>query len=150
LSQFNPAKRVCTLSAVGTNRASDTGPTIEAELQEMLTSLERMSSDMKELVVSLSCYTPLLHEPYSTHLWLENCMFGREAEKERIVDFLLDLAPVGTEDLGVLPVIGQKRVGKSTLVEHVCYDERVCNNFSMIVFIDESNILDENLYPIPL
>ncbi|KAF0926065.1 hypothetical protein E2562_021781 [Oryza meyeriana var. granulata] len=28
------------------------------------------------------------------------------------------------DDLGVLPITGPAKVGKSTLVEHVCYDER--------------------------
>ncbi|XP_004972148.2 disease resistance protein RGA2 [Setaria italica] len=126
LSQFNPAKRLCTVSARTTtaNVASDDTRRegdAEAELREVLTSLERMANDMKELVVFLSCYPPTRREPYSGHLWLENRMFGREAEQERIMSFLLETEPpVGTEDLGVLPVIGRARVGKSTLVEHVC------------------------------
>ncbi|KAK8453557.1 hypothetical protein SEVIR_5G303232v4 [Setaria viridis] len=151
LSQFNPAKRLCTVSARTTtaNVASDDTRRegdAEAELREVLTSLERMANDMKELVVFLSCYPPTRREPYSGHLWLENRMFGREAEQERIMSFLLETEPpVGTEDLGVLPVIGRARVGKSTLVEHVCLDERVRKHFSLIVFLGEGDIEDGNL-----
>ncbi|XP_066311337.1 uncharacterized protein [Miscanthus floridulus] len=57
LSQFNPAKRLCTFSARTTTRtrtntaSEDTRREAEAELQEVLTVvLERMASDMKELV----------------------------------------------------------------------------------------------------
>ena len=60
-------------------------------------------------------------------------MFGREAETERIIDFLLQREPPGEHNLGVLPVVGQGKVGKSTIVEHVCSDVRVRDHFSQIV-----------------
>jgi GTPase SAR1 family protein len=41
--------------------------------------------------------------------------------------------------VGVLPVIGRARVGKSTLVEHVCLDERVRSHFSLIVFLGDGD-----------
>ncbi|KAF8678612.1 hypothetical protein HU200_046231 [Digitaria exilis] len=103
-----------------------------------------MAIDMKELVMFLSCYSPTRREPYSGHLWLANRMFGREAEQEKIIRFLLEPEPSGTESLGVLPVIGRARVGKSTLVEHVCLDERVRRHFSLIVFfLGEGDIEDD-------
>lgn len=148
LSEFNPAKRICILPARTTTTttttvtASYTAGEAEAELQEALVDLERMASDMKELVQFLSCYPPLFREPCSRLLWLENRMFGREAEYERIVSFLLEPEPVGAHDLAVLPVIGSTRVGKSTLVEHVWRDERVRKHFSLIVFFRESDIVD--------
>ncbi|AQK97873.1 Disease resistance protein RGA2 [Zea mays] len=151
LSQFNPAKRLCTISAWTTTRANmapqDTTREGEAELQEVLTVLERMASDMKELVVFLSSYPPTRREPRSGHLWLENRMFGRDAEQERIINFLLEPEPAHAEYLGVLPVIGRARIGKSTLVEHVCLDERVRNHFSLIVFLAESDTKDGEQSP---
>ncbi|XP_066311336.1 disease resistance protein RGA2-like [Miscanthus floridulus] len=155
LSEFNPAKRVRIIPARTTttttmDTASYTGREAEAELQEALIDLERMASDMKELVLFLSCYPPLLREPYSRHLWLENRMFGREAEYERIIRFLLEPEPAGAQDLAVLPVIGPTRVGKSTFVEHVWRDERVRKHFSLIVFFGESEIVDGKLHLMPL
>lgn len=152
LSEFGPAKRLCTLPA-SSRAATATGPGAEAaELQQVLVYLERMASDMKELVLLLSCYPPLPREAYivSSHQWLEHRMFGREAELERIVSFLLQPEPPGTEDLGVLPMVGRASIGKSTLVEHVCYDERVRSHFSMIVFFSKGNAMDENLHLMPL
>ena len=158
LSEFNPAKRVRIIPARTTTTtttrrmvtASYTGREAEAELQEALIDLERMASDMKELVLFLSCYPPLLREPYSRHLWLENRMFGRDAEYESIIRFLLEPEPAGAQDLAVLPVIGPARLGKSTLVEHVWRDERVRQHFSLIVFFGESDIVGENLHLTPL
>jgi hypothetical protein len=151
LSQFNPAKRLCTLSAWTTTRTNmalqDTAREGEAELQEVLTVLERMASDMKELVVFLSCYPPTRREPHSGHLRLKNRMFGRESEQERIIGFLLEPEPARAEYLGVLPVIGRARIGKSTLVEHVCLDERVRSHFSLIVFLAESDTKDGKQSP---
>jgi len=151
-SLFNPAKRLCTVSArttLASTAPEDTGREGEAEseLQEMVAGLERMASDMKELVVFLSCYPPARREPYSGHLWLENRMFGREAEQEKIISFLLGPEPAGAEGPGVLPVIGRPRVGKSTLVEHVCLDERVRGHFSLIVFFGQGDIEDGKLSP---
>ncbi|CAO2166216.1 unnamed protein product [Urochloa humidicola] len=154
LSQFNPAKRVCTdlSSAKASTTASllassGTGCEAEAELQEVLAGLELMASDMKELVVFLSSYPPLSRELYIGHLCLQNRMFGREAEQEMIISFLLEPELSGAEDLGVLPVIGRARVGKSTLVEHVCLDERVRKHFSSIVFLGEGDIDDGKVLP---
>ncbi|WVZ69036.1 hypothetical protein U9M48_017891 [Paspalum notatum var. saurae] len=155
LSEFNPAKRLCILPATTTTTttttvASYTGREAEAKLREVLVDLERMAGDMKELVLLLSCYPLLLREPCSTYQWVENRMFGREAEQERIVSFLLEPPGppgAGTQDLGVLPVFGRTGVGKSTLVEHVCCDERVRSHFSRIVFFSKMiNAMDENLH----
>uniref|UniRef100_A0A0E0C7A5 Disease resistance N-terminal domain-containing protein n=1 Tax=Oryza meridionalis TaxID=40149 RepID=A0A0E0C7A5_9ORYZ len=84
-------------------------------------------------------YPHINRQPYSQHLILEKCMFGRQAEIERITNFLLRES-LGAESLGVLPIIGPARVGKSTLVEHICYDERVRSFFSSIVFCSGSDI----------
>ncbi|CAO2194539.1 unnamed protein product [Urochloa humidicola] len=143
LSQFNPAKRVCTTDLPATKTKEREA---EADLQEVLAGLERMAGDMKELVVFLSSYPPLSREPYSRHLWLQNRMFGREAEQERIISFLLEPEPaLLAGNLGVLPVIGEARVGKSTLVEHVCLDERVRKHFSLIVLLGVGDIDDGKL-----
>jgi hypothetical protein len=58
----------------------------------------------------------LPRQPYSMYLLLDNRMFGRQMEMEHIMNFLHQ----GADHLAVLPI----NVGKSTLVEHVCIDER--------------------------
>jgi hypothetical protein len=48
----------------------------------------------------------------------------------------LNTQPCGSEELEVLPIVGPYRVGKSTLVSHVCKNERVHDHFSEILFLD--------------
>ncbi|RCV24107.1 hypothetical protein SETIT_5G057900v2 [Setaria italica] len=79
-----------------------------------------------------------LLEPYSTYLFMERCMFGRQSEKEHIVNFLL--SPCSSLD--ILPVIGPIYVGKNTLVEHACREEIVRRNFSKILHFSSDDLMD--------
>ncbi|KAF8762236.1 hypothetical protein HU200_009789 [Digitaria exilis] len=72
---------------------------------------------------------PVARQPYTTHLFMEQCMFGRRIEKEHIINFLMH--PRSSFD--VLPVIGPSYVGKRTLVEHACREEVVKTNFPCIL-----------------
>ncbi|TVU02987.1 hypothetical protein EJB05_51489, partial [Eragrostis curvula] len=104
------------------------------KLEKMLDSLETLMCDMREFVVFLEGYPRICRQPYSTYLILDKVMFGRQMELETVLNFLLRPEAAGDGNPGVLPVVGIKGVGKSTLVEHVCLDERVCRHFSPIVF----------------
>ncbi|KAK3159989.1 hypothetical protein QOZ80_1BG0053850 [Eleusine coracana subsp. coracana] len=97
-------------------------------LSVMVESLEAALRNMREFVVLLNGCPRVSRQPYSAYLFMESCMFGRQMEKEAIVSFLLQPA----RDLAVLPIIGPHDVGKRTLVEHVCLDERVRVRFTEI------------------
>jgi hypothetical protein len=92
-------------------------------------SLESALTDMREFVVLLVTCPRITRQPYSTYLFMETCMFGRQVEKEQIIGFL---SQPSYQDLDVLPIIGPNGVGKRTLVEHVCLDERVRERFAKI------------------
>ncbi|XP_044318882.1 uncharacterized protein [Triticum aestivum] len=49
------------------------------------------------------------------------------------------------DHLAVLPIVGPRKVGKSTLVEHVCNDERVRNHFSQILFFNGDVLKDASV-----
>ncbi|RLN29656.1 hypothetical protein C2845_PM05G19730 [Panicum miliaceum] len=69
-----------------------------------------------------------------------------KAEMEQTIYFLLQKdEPPGEFSLGVLPIIGRGKVGKSTLVEHVCYDVRVRHHFSQIVLFSGNKFIEEKL-----
>jgi hypothetical protein len=71
------------------------------------------------------------------HLLVEKCMFGRQMEMEAVINFLLHTQSCSSSNVDrfdVLPIVGAARAGKSTLVAHVCEDERVRDHFSRIVF----------------
>jgi hypothetical protein len=105
-------------------------------LKHALDNLNSMILDVKELVVFLTSYPCLYRQPYSMHLLLSNCMFGRQMETQLVISFLLNKQPRSSEELEVLPIVGPYRVGKSTLVSHVCKDERVRDHFSQILFLN--------------
>ncbi|TKV97483.1 hypothetical protein SEVIR_9G497800v4 [Setaria viridis] len=143
LSRFNPAKRVRVPS--GDPEACRASAARLRELRQAVRGLEAMIGDMKEFVVFLTTH-PLLHrQPYSAHLFVDKCMFGRHMEKERIMEFLLQPEPPGAARLGVLPIVGPAHIGKSTLVEHVCHDERVRDHFSLILFYRGKSLVDETV-----
>jgi hypothetical protein len=126
LSRLNSAKRLCFPDDGGA-----------AELRRMVDRLGSMIADMKEFVVFLSGYPRVCRQPRSGHLLLEKLMFGRQREMEQVVGFLLRAESNG---VGVLPVVGPARVGKSTLVEHVCHDERVRSHFSSILLLSGDDL----------
>ncbi|CAO2183035.1 unnamed protein product [Urochloa humidicola] len=101
------------------------------KLEKMIDGLEKLMGDMLEFAVFLHGYPRICRQPYSTYLILGNVMFGRQTEMETVINFLL--RPEANESPGVLPIVGVARIGKSTLVEHVCLDERVRSYFSSIV-----------------
>lgn len=140
LSKFNFAKRL--------RLPSDANKQTLQELERVLDSLRTMILDVSELVVFLTTYPRLHRQPYSTHLLLGRCMFGRQMEVELVINFLLQTQACSGSILGrcdVLPIVGPGGVGKSTLVAHVCDDERVRHHFSQIVFLRHGSCWDKEI-----
>lgn len=127
-------RRLSSAKASGAAAAMD-------ELGEVVSRLEAAIGDMDEFLVFLGSYSParVFSQPYSTYLFLDNFMFGRQIELQRITGFLLQRNHEGDHhrlpDLEVLQVIGRRGSGKRTLVEHACADERVRARFSVIIRI---------------
>ncbi|XP_052141561.1 putative disease resistance protein RGA3 [Oryza glaberrima] len=146
LSHFCPLKRFC----ISTRTWKILSQVLEKkELQEMLDHLQSVVSDMQEFVVLMSSYPRMSRQPYGSYLLLENCMFGRQIEKERIINFLLEThRPDCSKGIDVLPIIGPCRVGKTTLVEHVCHDEMVRKCFSKILMYGADSIECGELVPL--
>ncbi|CAL5077667.1 unnamed protein product [Urochloa decumbens] len=108
-------------------------------------NLSSIILDMKEFVVFLMSYPHMYRQPYSMHLLLGNCMFSRQMETELVINFLLDAQPHCSQELEVLPIIGPAKVGKSTLVAHVCKNERVQEHFSKILLLDDNDFTHNEL-----
>ncbi|CAL5092046.1 unnamed protein product [Urochloa decumbens] len=115
------------------------------QLEDAHDNLSSIIVDMKEFVVFLMSYPHMYRQPYSMHLLLGNCMFYRQIEAEFVVNFLLDTQPHGSQELEVLPIIGPAKVGKSTLVAHVCKNERVRDHFSKILLLRDHDFIDADL-----
>ncbi|CAL5089609.1 unnamed protein product [Urochloa decumbens] len=116
----------------------------QQKLTEAISSLEITIADASELVVLLAGCPRLCRQPYTMYLLLEKCMFGRQMEVEQIMDFLLQAEGPGAESPSVLPIIGPRRVGKSTVIEHACNDERVRRSFSKIMCFSDNGMKSGN------
>ncbi|KAL6845060.1 hypothetical protein ACP4OV_024555 [Aristida adscensionis] len=149
MSRLRSARRLLFLSSPRSNTENqDTELDAESikRLEKMLAGLEMMVGDMEEFTMFLVGYPRIYRQPYSAYLVLDKVMFGRQTEKEMIINFLLQpSAPTGDPNRGVLPIIGPTRVGKSTLVEHVCLDERVRRHFASIILFTGDDLGAGNL-----
>uniref|UniRef100_A0A0D9XHL0 Uncharacterized protein n=1 Tax=Leersia perrieri TaxID=77586 RepID=A0A0D9XHL0_9ORYZ len=110
-----------------------------SELHKTLRRLETVVDHMAEFVVLLGGCNRMSRRPYDSYLYMENFMFGRHTEKQRVLNFLLEYSPPG--EPSVLPIVGSLAVGKKTLVAHVCADERVQSRFSSILHMNEDDLL---------
>ncbi|CAL4941132.1 unnamed protein product [Urochloa decumbens] len=108
------------------------------DLLSVLENLEASIANMNEFVVLLG-RCDRCRRPYDTYLYTDNFMFGRHVEKQSIVNILLQ-DPEERSAPTVLPIIGGFRVGKKTLVSHVCKNERIKAHFSSIMFINGDSI----------
>ncbi|KAL6615955.1 hypothetical protein ACP70R_038225 [Stipagrostis hirtigluma subsp. patula] len=147
LSRFSSAKRLLFVPVVngGTGNSRLDAESV-SKLEKMVGGLEMMIGDMVEFAVFLEGYPRICRQPRDTYLLLDKVMFGRQMEKETIINFLLrPEAAAGDGRPGVLPIVGAARVGKSTLVEHVCLDDRVRGHFSSIVFFTGDDLGAGNL-----
>ncbi|KAJ1287443.1 hypothetical protein BS78_02G010100 [Paspalum vaginatum] len=123
--------------------SSNTNMCILGQLVKARDNLSSLIIDVEEVVVFLASYRRMHRQPYSMHLLLGNCMFGRQVETEFAIKFLLHTQPHVPEELEVLPVVGPGKVGKSTLVAHVCEDERVRDRFSEILWLGDHDFTDD-------
>uniref|UniRef100_A0A453A7T8 Disease resistance N-terminal domain-containing protein n=2 Tax=Aegilops tauschii subsp. strangulata TaxID=200361 RepID=A0A453A7T8_AEGTS len=149
LSKLRPPKRLRASCAGGGSSdreavlLSGANNSIQEELQRLVDTLEETMAGMKEFLFFLESYPRILRQPYGTYLILDNCMFGRQTDLERVLNFLL--RPNAMHELAVLPIVGPIRVGKSTLIEYVCRDESVRDHFSTILFFPEGSLKNEGL-----
>uniref|UniRef100_A0A0D3HAW1 NB-ARC domain-containing protein n=1 Tax=Oryza barthii TaxID=65489 RepID=A0A0D3HAW1_9ORYZ len=90
---------------------------------------------VKEFVVFLARCECMCCRLYDAYLYTDNCVFARHVEKQEIINFLLQ-NPGNQGARLVLPIIGDCRVGKKSLISHVCNDERIRSYFSSILYIN--------------
>jgi hypothetical protein len=132
---YSSPKRFCTVHG----RARKNKATYLVDLQGVLENLEDVISSMTEFVVFLGGCDRMLRRPYDAYLYNDNIMFGRYAEKQKLLNFMLHHGSLGGAP-AVLPVIGGPAAGKRTLVAHVCKDERVSSHFSSILHLNGDSL----------
>lgn len=114
----------------------------EGKAQAALENLETAMANSAEFVALLCGCERLSRRPYDAYLYLGSFMFGRHAEKQRLLSFLLQQQP---DDDGapppVLPIVGALAAGKKTLVAHVCADDRVRSKFASVLHLRGDDFL---------
>ncbi|VAI10849.1 unnamed protein product [Triticum turgidum subsp. durum] len=103
-----------------------------------------MILDASEMVRFLTTYPRLDRQPYNMHLLLDKCMFAHQRETEVVINFLLCTQSC-TSSFDVPPIVGPKNVGKSSLVAHICKDERVSDCFPQIIIFRHDYFRTEDI-----
>ncbi|KAF0926893.1 hypothetical protein E2562_027747 [Oryza meyeriana var. granulata] len=127
-------------TSVSSNRRSrcstkpQSTPSMEEKIQRLKRMLLRLATFVEEAEGRRITNHSMLHQ---VNMLRQDMHRGfKKAYEEEMNEYDDDKACV--DDLGVLPITGPAKVGKSTLVEHVCYDERLF----MGQFMDLSNLAD--------
>ncbi|TVU11229.1 hypothetical protein EJB05_44802, partial [Eragrostis curvula] len=112
------------------------GATAEKRLGAVVEKLEALTRDhMRSFIKMVKGYPRRRNnvpQQFTTTLFMDRRVFGRHVETERVVAFLLQASPRSSTGLSALAVVGDRGVGKTTLVKHACHDERVRGHFARV------------------
>ncbi|CAL4941134.1 unnamed protein product [Urochloa decumbens] len=109
-----------------------------SQVESTLENLETTVTNMTEFVVLLSGCKRMFRSPYSGYLYIDNFMFGRQVEKQQVINILLHHSPFRAPT--VLPIIGGCRVGKKTLVGNIRAHDRIRSYYSSILHFSGDDI----------
>ncbi|KAL5226250.1 hypothetical protein ABZP36_014515 [Zizania latifolia] len=101
------------------NRLRIMGKSVQGALQLEISGHDTVSKQWRSMARS---------SRLTTSIPVERKLYGRDVEKDSIVELLMKGK---TDDLGVLPLVGVGGVGKSTLARFVYHDQRIKDHFDL-------------------
>jgi hypothetical protein len=113
-----------------------------AELQKILEKLERLLKHKGDLrhIEGTGGGRPLSEK--TTPVVDESHVYGREADKEAIMEYLLTKNNTNGANVGVIPIVGMGGIGKTTLAQLIYNDERVKQCFQLRAWVWASQQFD--------
>ncbi|KAG6742392.1 hypothetical protein POTOM_053263 [Populus tomentosa] len=115
---------------------------MEAELQRILEKLERLLKQKGDLrhIEGTGGWRPLSKK--TTPLVNESLVYGRDADKEAIMEHLLTQHNTDGSNLCAVPIVGMGGIGKTTLAQLIYNDERVEQCFDLKAWVWASQQFD--------
>ncbi|XP_058078547.1 putative disease resistance protein RGA3 [Magnolia sinica] len=83
-----------------------------------------------------------IEERLQTDSLIESEVFGRDEDKKKIVESLIDFST--QEDVSIIPIVGMGGLGKTTLAQFAYNDERVTKHFELRIWVcvsDNFNVM---------
>ncbi|KAI9378965.1 hypothetical protein POPTR_017G014900v4 [Populus trichocarpa] len=115
---------------------------MEAELQKILEKLERLLKQKGDLrhIEGTGRWRPLSEK--TTPLVNESHVYGRDSDKEAIMEFLLTQHNTDGSNLCAVPIVGMGGIGKTTLAQLIYNEERVEQCFQLKAWVWASQQFD--------
>ncbi|XP_059649181.1 putative disease resistance RPP13-like protein 1 [Cornus florida] len=119
--------------------------TIEYRIEEIIVSLDYFVKQKDILGLKGDVGRKQSQRQQTTSLVDENGVYGRDDDKEKIIDLLLSDEVTSIHEIPVIPIVGMGGVGKTTLAQLVYNDDRVHQNFDMKVWVFVSDEFDVSM-----
>lgn len=118
---------------------------MESRLKSLTTRLEEAVAVKNSLTLVENDggrYETMKERLRSSSLVDESCVYGREREREAILDLLMNDSDDCVADIGVVSIVGMAGVGKTTLAQLVYSDAKVESFFELRVWVCVSEEFD--------
>ncbi|XVF33683.1 hypothetical protein REPUB_Repub17cG0189300 [Reevesia pubescens] len=117
----------------------------ESKIMKIIDSLEYLVNQKDALGltdVAQQSSSRVRKRPETTSLLNEVCIYGRDNDREKIIQLLLSDAADSVNRVSVIPIIGMAGVGKTTLAQVIFNDKRVKDYFDLKTWVYVSDQFD--------
>ena len=118
------------------------GEEIKSRVEEITDTLEFLAQQKDALGLKEVVLDNLSNRWPTTCLVDESGVYGRDDNREKIVEFLLSHNPSDQNKIGVIALVGMGGIGKTTVVQLVYKDRRVVDCFDLKAWVCVSDEFD--------